>query len=958
MSENSSENSSQHNKDNSSKNDTEDDAQSIAAAIAGGKGTTDHEVVNIGGSDSSNEVNGDSAEPDLSHIDLENLDEDWLDYFPFDQPYKQQVDAINRCLNTIGKGGYQMLEGACGTGKTLIALISCIEIIRNYDEYLTEAGPDAQITTEPQRVFAVTSVKQQLRQFIEEVRAINKGIDETEDTDRSKIRGLVLRGKSDMIPYAQAGNGPFADGISTQQATTDLRDRTYDLIRKESTITLDWPTELVEHCGVNGCMNHIQGDAICSEHGTEEDRDDSDRWYDPARAQAVATRASEIDGERLIVNGVETPYPADVPHTTQVADQTKENAVPANVQGLFDPFYAGFFADEKRVPFHFDDGEGHVLDGRTLLEEASAAGICPHSSMRKLIERTDVILGNFYHLFDPETRHLTEEYLDEETLAVVDEAHNLEERVRDALSDSISMHALRQAHQDIVTARQFYTGGRQSDLEGQPSSEARRQAQQAVAGMQDSVSEEKFKEALAFLEWLMSSLDERVNNYLNDEYNDWRQANSSGRISHYDQEIPLQDPESDEADELFLDAINADEEFDGGDIWYDIQSTALAAVGIHEFVDESDRMPIVDSVAQTLNQWRTETHVEYFREIALEYSPKENPDATLPDWVGAFNAEYSLYNCIPSEKLAIIFEELGGGILMSATLKPFDVYSKVSGLHALDTGSVPSIDDQTAAHVEAKGEPTEPPRVVESVQYGLAFPKENRTSLVVDAPAFTYGNREKPVQSYSSMSPARQTYADILSTLGQIYGNTLLCLPSYSEAKWAATLLKNANTVDKPVLLDKSSSSTFTDELLEEFFNGEHSILITSLRGTVTEGIDYRGERLHNCAVVGVPYVNTKSPQARAIMTAYDQSLDVDGGGFETAIKVPAVRKARQAFGRVLRGTDEVGTRILVDERYLPSRQKSVHQYLGNAEQEEFSAVRPDDLRETLDEFWTDENPD
>ena len=87
-------------------------------------------------------------------------------------------------------------------------------------------------------------------------------------------------------------------------------------------------------------------------------------------------------------------------------------------------------------------------------------------------------------------------------------------------------------------------------------------------------------------------------------------------------------------------------------------------------------------------------------------------------------------------------------------------------------------------------------------------------------------------------------------------------------------------------------------------------------------------------------------------MTAYDRSLEGAGGGFETAIKVPAVRKARQAFGRVLRGPEEVGTRILVDERYLPGGRKSVHQYLGTAEQREFDVVRPDALKGTLDGFW------
>ena len=928
-------------------------AAEAAAAIAGDEGSSSHEVVNIGGTASdSPSQSAQNVGPDLSDIDLDDLDADWVDYFPHETPYKQQVDAIQRCLDTVGKGGYQMLEGACGTGKTLIALIASIELIENYDKHIGSGGPKARLSTEPERVLAVTSVKQQLRQFIEEVQAINGALSDL-DTDRDLVKGLVLRGKSDMLPYAQASTGPFAGSASTQQASSDLRDRTYDLIKKGSNVKLNWPKDLIEHCSAEGCTNHVQGDAVCLKHGSEEDKEESDRWYDPARAQAVATRASEIEGGRLTIEGVETPYPEEIPHTTQVSDQSKQNAVPLNAQGLFDPFYAGFFAGEKRVPFYFDAGEGNVLDGPTILREAASAGICPHSAMSKLIEKATVVLGNFNHLFDPDTRHLTEEILTDETLTIVDEAHNLEERVRDTLSDTVSMHALRQAHRDIVTARQYFTDSYQSELEGDSAEEAHDQAQQAVAGLRGSLSSDDFDEALHFLQWLMDKLDGEVSSHLEEEYGDWRSALSNQTVARHDQEIQLQEPTDNSADRVFLDSLTADSGFSGAEMWYDIVSMAGAVVAIHDMVDESDRMPIIGGVAETLNKWRVETHTEYFREIELEYSPKETGDATLPDWAGTYNASYYLYNCIPSQKLAAIFEELGGGILMSATLEPFDIYSEVSGLHALETGSVAAVDDHSRAGVQREGQPTAPARIVENVQYGLAFPRENRASFVVDVPKFTHDNRGKPVQSYGSMTPVRQTYTDILYAIAQSYGNTLICLPSYSESRWAAAILEQADAVSKPVLQDMSSGASFTDELLEEFFSGEPSILTTSLRGTVTEGVDYKGERLHSCAVVGVPYINTRSPQTKAVMTAYDENLEEAGSGFKAAIQVPAVRKARQAFGRVIRGFDEVGTRILVDGRYIQGTSGSVNDYLGSGEQSEFETVRHDALRERLDEFWS-----
>ena len=77
-----------------------------------------------------------------------------------------------------------------------------------------------------------------------------------------------------------------------------------------------------------------------------------------------------------------------------------------------------------------------------------------------------------------------------------------------------------------------------------------------------------------------------------------------------------------------------------------------------------------------------------------------------------------------------------------------------------------------------------------------------------------------------------------------------------------------------------------------------------------------------------------------------------DGGGFEYAVKVPAVRKARQAFGRVLRGHEEVGARVLLDRRYHADAPRSVAPYLSDQERAEFTRVSPDMLDLGVERFW------
>jgi DNA excision repair protein ERCC-2 len=93
------------------------------------------------------------------------------------------------------------------------------------------------------------------------------------------------------------------------------------------------------------------------------------------------------------------------------------------------------------------------------------------------------------------------------------------------------------------------------------------------------------------------------------------------------------------------------------------------------------------------------------------------------------------------------------------------------------------------------------------------------------------------------------------------------------------------------------------------------------------------------------------------VKTAYDRRFGADGrggrSGFETALTVPAVRKARQAIGRVIRGPSEVGIRAFVDARYARESWDGVRGYLPPAEREEFDPVSPDMLRYGVERFWS-----
>ena len=108
--------------------------------------------------------------------------------------------------------------------------------------------------------------------------------------------------------------------------------------------------------------------------------------------------------------------------------------------------------------------------------------------------------------------------------------------------------------------------------------------------------------------------------------------------------------------------------------------------------------------------------------------------------------------------------------------------------------------------------------------------------------------------------------------------------------------------------------------------------------------------------VVGVPLVNVGSPRVRAVRRAYADAFGEDNA-FAYALTVPAVRRARQALGRVIRGTDECGVRVLADRRYTAGVRHSVHEYLSPAEREEFVRLTSEFLDSQLAAFWDDRRP-
>ena len=83
--------------------------------------------------------------------------------------------------------------------------------------------------------------------------------------------------------------------------------------------------------------------------------------------------------------------------------------------------------------------------------------------------------------------------------------------------------------------------------------------------------------------------------------------------------------------------------------------------------------------------------------------------------------------------------------------------------------------------------------------------------------------------------------------------------------------------------------------------------------GSVAEGIDFPGDELCFAVIVGIPFP-PPSPEMQAMSAMYDQRYG-DGKGWLYCSEVPAMRKMKQAIGRLIRTETDRGMAVILDSR-------------------------------------------
>lgn len=267
--------------------------------------------------------------------------------------------------------------------------------------------------------------------------------------------------------------------------------------------------------------------------------------------------------------------------------------------------------------------------------------------------------------------------------------------------------------------------------------------------------------------------------------------------------------------------------------------------------------------------------------------------------------------CDASEMLKHIYDEYAQVVGFSATLKPFDFYSRLSGLSSKN---------------------------LKTAEFVSPFPKANRKILVIPQISSKYSDRER---SYPRVAEAIHK----ISSLKR--GNYFAFFPSFDFMEKVLRQFvapEGFDILKQERFMRRGDIDNFMDALKEP--GGAH-LLFAVQGGVFSEGVDYPGEMAIGAFVVGppLPMFDLEREQMKEY---YENNYSA---GFDYAYTYPAMAKAVQSAGRVIRSETDKGIIVLMDNRFIqPNYAKSMPQDWFIDDPRELTSTG---IINDIKEFWT-----
>jgi DNA excision repair protein ERCC-2 len=557
-----------------------------------------------------------------------------------------------------------------------------------------------------------------------------------------------------------------------------------------------------------------------------------------------------------------------------------------------------------------------VRSPEEIMEYAEDRGMCGYELLKKELKNTELLICNFHHVLSAEIFITLLKWLErdpEDIILIFDEAHNIEASARSHSSIMLSELTVEKALSEVGEIPEpgsspvFGTG---TGISGTASGSGL-----GIPLDQDYASRLYAKRLFSCL---LAAIRETYDSKL--------KFGERNRLGKHWQDVQISDP------------------YERHDV---LKARFLRHAQKEGFADEEKVLTRLREIGEFGGRLE-EIYAENYKKGLLSV-PKRSQIRYVADFLSSYLVlsdrqnyypilnmrrdfksdrvvgRLELFTCIPKNVTQPLFDSVYSAVLMSATLRPFEMVKSTLGIM----------------------------REVEEIVYGTTFPQERRLTLSISVPPLFAKNRDTP----ETLEGLREA---LLAAAAASPGNVIIYFQSYAEALRYTKLLEPELSV--PILLDEVGVSA--QEIRQKFFKigeqGGKAILITYLWGTLSEGVDFRDSRGRTVIVVGVGYP-ALNDRIKAVESAYDTVFGC-GEGWEFAVQVPTIRKVRQAMGRIVRSPEDFGVRILLDARYQGSQMRklgkfSVFGYFPPEESREFVDAAPKDVGSLVEEFFANIKP-
>lgn len=502
--------------------------------------------------------------------------------------------------------------------------------------------------------------------------------------------------------------------------------------------------------------------------------------------------------------------------------------------------------------------------------------VCPYYFVRSALAYADIIVHSYMYIVDPEVASVTQEFLDERTIVVMDEGHNVDDVCIEALSVLVTKKDAAEARNNIVQLRRRIEEMKQTN---------RRQLEeeyQLLIGRLVRSTPQIPEEMAAQVVPLEIVAADRFVDFLQ------RLADFNYRILSRINRTYVADPLS------FLTKVKEE-----------------CSIEVNNFVYLSERMKRLLATLQVADShsYRPVSLLAHMYTLLATYYTDERYEK--PGFIVVCEAQDPTRPGIPDPIIRTVcvdaslalkdtFARYRSVILTSGTLSPLDIYPKILGF-------TPVLSKSFRMTLSRK---CIAPVIVTRSSDSVSITAEEITSSF------------KVRTSAAAQALVTSAYESLLMKLAQTVPDGIVCF--FTGYQYMGEILLSWHSSGFLQRLGKHKLIFVETQGVEEtsvaLSNyrracdiGRGAIFMSIARGKIAEGIDF--DRHYGRAVImfGVPFLPPNDEPLRQRMHWMEVCLGISETEFRN---FDAMRQASQCIGRVLRNKTDYGMMFLVDRRF------------------------------------------